>query len=279
MALQPCGNLCGGRAVPLHPQRQGLEAAQRQERIERPLDAAHGILQIGQPLAQLLVRADNRDTAHHVGMPVEILGGRVHHQVEAVFERVLHVGTGEGVVGRGQKPAPPRDHGDTFEIDQLEQRIGRRLDPDQPGIRADRRLDRIRIGQVQAGGFEPHRAVAHPLEQAPRAAIEIVDRDDVRAVVETFQRGRDRREPRRECKRLGAAFEVGDAAFERHPGRVLRAGIFVALVHAGARLHVGRGGVDRHHHRAGGRIGRLPGMNAAGGEIEPVRRVHRAILK
>ena len=53
----------------------------------------------------------------------------------------------------------------------------------------------------------------------------------------------------------------------------LRARIFVALVHARALLHVGRGRVDRHHHRAGGRIGLLPGMDAAGGEVEPVRLV------
>ena len=42
---------------------------------------------------------------------------------------------------------------------------------------------------------------------------------------------------------------------------VVRAAVVQALVHAGAALHVGRGGVDRRHDRAGRRVGRLPGVD------------------
>ena len=256
--------------MPLHAQRQRLQAAQRQERVERPLDGADRVLQKPQSLAQLGIAADHRHAADHVGMAVEIFRGGMHDQVEAVFERVLDIGTGEGVVGGGPDAALLGDRRDALEIDELEQRIGRRLDPDQARVRPDRRLDRAGVGEIEIADLEAGRALAHALEQAPRAAVEIVDRDDMGAVVEAFERGRDRGQPGGEGERRAAAFEIGDAALERHAGRILGAGIVVALVHARALLDVGRGGVDRHHHGAGGRIGRLPRMHAAGGEAELV---------
>ena len=88
--------------MPLHAQRQRLEAAQRQKGIERPLDRADRVLQERQPLAQLVVAADHRDAADHVGMAVEIFRGRMHDQIEAVFERTLHIRARKRVVGGGQ---------------------------------------------------------------------------------------------------------------------------------------------------------------------------------
>ena len=46
-------------------------------------------------------------------------------------------------------------------------------------------------------------------------------------------------------------------------GRIGGARVIVALVHAGARLHVGRRRIDRRHDRAGRGVGLLPGMNRA----------------
>src|SRR4029077_9961006 len=115
-----------------------------------------------------------------------------------------------------------------------------------------------------------HRALAHPLEQAPRAAVEVVDRNYMRAMVEALERGRDRRKAGGKGERGAASFEIGDAALERHARRVLGAGIVVTLIHAGALLHVRGGGVDRNHDGAGGGIGLLPRMNTARGEIELV---------
>ena len=118
-----------------------------------------------------------------------------------------------------------RDRRDALEIDQLEQRIGRRLDPDQARVRAGSPL-RARSASVRSsiGDLEPRRALAHALEQAARAAIEIVDRDDVRAVIEAFERGRDRGQAGREGEGRAAAFEIGDAALERHARRILACG-------------------------------------------------------
>src|SRR5204863_5665465 len=91
--------------------------------------------------------------------------------------------------------------------------------------------------------------------------------DDMRACIERFQGGADRRHAGGEGKAGVAAFELGEAGFERIARRVARAPVVEALVLAGARLRVGRGGVDRRHHGAGARVGRLPGVHHLGVEL------------
>src|SRR5262245_51827563 len=79
MALKPLRDRQRRGAMALHPQCQRLEPAQRQKRIERPLDRADRVLQELQALAQLRIVADYGDTANHVGMAVEVFGGRMHN--------------------------------------------------------------------------------------------------------------------------------------------------------------------------------------------------------
>ena len=73
----------------------------RQKAVERPADAADGVLQKAELLGQVLPLADDRDAADHVGVAVEILGHRMDDDVEAEVQRPLHVGRGERVVGHG----------------------------------------------------------------------------------------------------------------------------------------------------------------------------------
>src|SRR3546814_3928674 len=49
-----------------------------QEAVERPGDGAHRVLQEAQPVAQPGIVADHHHAAHHVGMPVQVLGGGMH---------------------------------------------------------------------------------------------------------------------------------------------------------------------------------------------------------
>ena len=143
---------------------------------------------------------------------------------------------------------------------------------------ADRGRGGLRVREVGEGEVEVRRAPAHALEQAEAAAVEVVHRDHVVAGVEQLEQRRGRRHARREGEAAGAALEVGDAALVGHARRVLRARVLVALVHAGTRLGVGRGRVDRRHHRAGRRVRRLPAVDGAGGESERLLRVlHRCL--
>jgi hypothetical protein len=69
-------------------------------------DRADCVLQEAEPLAQLVEAGvagrlgDHRDAADDVGVAVQVLGHRVHDDVEAELERSLHVGARERVVGR-----------------------------------------------------------------------------------------------------------------------------------------------------------------------------------
>ena len=150
-----------------------------------------------------------------------------------------------------RRRALARDRRDRGEVDELQQRVGRRLDPDHAvfgRIAASEGAERRQVDErdVQAGG-----AAAHPVEQPERAAVEVVHRDDVVAGCRASSSVADRRQAGGEGEAALAAFQVGDAALVGHARRVVRARVVVALVHAGARLRVGRGRVDRRHHRAG----------------------------
>src|SRR5262249_5974140 len=129
--------------------------------------------------------------------------------------------------------------------------------------------------------LQPPRGLARAVPRRPKrrraAAIEAVDRHDVRAVVETFERGRDCSNARGKGESCATAFEIGDAALKCHACRVLGAGVVVALVHAGTLQDVGGGGVDRHHDGAGCRVGFLPGVDAARGEVELVFLRHSSL--
>ena len=50
--FQPARDLQRVAAMPLHAQRERLQAAQREEAVERPGDGADGVLQEAQPLGQ-----------------------------------------------------------------------------------------------------------------------------------------------------------------------------------------------------------------------------------
>ena len=133
-------------------------------------------------------------------------------------------------------------------------------------------------GGAQAFAFASGLAAISTVLELVDAGSHIVSGDDMRAGVDDLEHGRDRRQARREGERLRAALEVGDAALEGEARRVVRTAVVVALVHAGARLHVGRGRVDRRHDRARRRVGRLAGVDRAGREALPGRRCQRRVV-
>ena len=132
----------------LHPQRQRLDAAQRQETVERAGDRADRVLQEFQPVGQILVVADRDAAADHVGMAVQIFRRRMHDEVDAELERPLDVGAAEGVVGDRDHALAPGERRDALKIDDAQQRVGRRFDPQHLRFGPDRRLDRGEVGEV-----------------------------------------------------------------------------------------------------------------------------------
>jgi len=254
----------------LHAQGERLEAAQGQEAVERPGHSTYGVLEEGEALGELAVLADGDDTPHHVRMAVQVFGRRMEDDVEAELERALRPGCREGVVADGHDAALARRLGHALEIDQLEQRVGRRLHPDHARLGSEGGLERSTLAQVRVADREAGRALPHALEEPVGAAIEIVHRGYVGAVIEELEHRRGGGEARGEGEALPSALEVGEAALVSHARRVLAARILVALVHARALLHVGRGRVDRRHDGAGRGIGALARVDRAGREAETV---------
>jgi hypothetical protein len=200
-------------------------------------------------------------------MAVEVLGRGVHHQIEAELERALHPRRGERVVRDAEDPAPAGDRRHSLEVDELQQRVRRRLDPHHARIGLERALQLVGARERQVGEPEPGAPLPDALEQAPGAAVEIVERDDVRAAVEELEHGGRRRHAGREREAVGARFERRHAALVGPPRRIVRARIVEPLVHAGAALHVGGSRVDGRDDRAGRGIGRLSGVNRERGEL------------
>ena len=60
---------------------------------------------------------------------------------------------------------------------------------------------------------------------------------------------------------LTGVFDTGQGFLERRPCRVGTSGVFVALMPARCGLRIGRGLIDRWHHRTIGLIGTLPAVN------------------
>ena len=124
------------------------------------------------------------DAADHVRVAVQILGRRMHDDVEAELERPLHPGARERVVGDGNDVARAAKLRDRCEIGQLQQRIARRFDPDHFRLGPQRGGQLVDIRHVDERERMPRAALAHPLEQSERAAVQIVAGNDVRAGVE-----------------------------------------------------------------------------------------------
>ena len=140
--------------------------------------------------------ADHRDAADHVGVAVEVLGGRVHDDVEAELQRALHIGAGEGVVGHAQDAAR-RGRCARWRARSASRSSGL-VGVSTHTIRVSGRSAASRfvgIGQVDEAEAVAGAARAHALEQPEGAAVQVVAGDDVRAGVEQLEHGRDRGQP------------------------------------------------------------------------------------
>ena len=146
------------------------------------------------------------------------------------------------------------------------QRVGRALDPDQPGVVPHGALECFEIRLVDEVELEPP-ATQHLVHEPERAAVQVGGHDDVRpgATRDGDQRvlgghaGRERhRQP---------ALELAERSLERRPGRVRRARVVVVIDElARPALRVGRCLMDSGDHRTERRVRRQARMDGAGRE-------------
>ena len=168
-------------------------------------------------------------------MAGEVLRRRVEDDVRAEVQRPLEDRRRERVVDDDERPravpeplarATPRG---ALDVDDLEQRVRRRLEPDEPRPLGERLPHRLGIGgEVRVARDDAVRA-ADALEVAERAAVDVVADDDLG--LRPGQLG-DRRGGGRaggERDPLAATLERGDGALEPVARRVLRARVVVVV--------------------------------------------------
>ena len=254
----------------LHPHRQGLQPPQYKEGVEGTGHRAGGVLKEAEPLVQLGVAGDQA-SPDHVAVAPQVLGGGVQHHIGAEVEGALQVRGGKGVVHHEPRPGIVGDGSDRLHVGDPQQRVTRRLQPHQLGLRPDRRRHRGKIGRLGDAPREPLLA-EHPGEEAKGAAVGVVGQQDMVAQFQGVPQQSRRSHPRCGGGAAAAAalidpLEGGEGGLQRRAGRVVGAGVVVPGVLAGSVLGVGAGGVDRDHDGARGGFGVLAGMDRLGLEL------------
>ena len=102
---------------------------------------------------------------------------------------------------------------DRFEVNELEQRIGRRLDQNHACLRPNRGLHGVHVGEIDIAERESGALPAHLVHQPEGATIEVVAGDDVRTDVDEFKDRGNGGHARGEGVALRATLKIGDAAF------------------------------------------------------------------
>ena len=256
----------GVRAVALHPECQRLETALDQVAIERPGHGSDGVLQKGQPGGDAAV-VGRCEAAHHVRVPGQVLGRRMHDDVRAQPERLLQPRRGEGVVDDEEGAGPMRRPSDGVDVDDAEQGVGRCLDPDHPRGRRQRSLQVGNAAEVGRLHLEPG-GLVDLCGQTVGAAVRVGGEDEVVTRSEQAHHGVLGRRPAGKGEAVGGVLERGDVCLQAGPGGVAGAPVLEAPVHTDRVLLEGRGEVDGRGHRARLRIGPSTPVDGAGLEAE-----------
>ena len=138
------------------------------------------------------------EAADHVGVAAEVLGRRVDDEVGSERERLLQVGRGEGVVDDEEGADGVRSVGGAADVDDVQERVRRRLDPDEPHLLVEMRRQVL----VELVGRDVGEAVSlrlvdlrgHPVD----APVDVGDQDDPLARVDEMEQRRRRPEARGE---------------------------------------------------------------------------------
>jgi len=150
LRLQPLREFERIRRLRLHAHRQSFQPLEDHPGIER----RKGRPGRAQELEDFLGQGPGAayGAAQNTTLAVEILGGGMDHQIGAEFQRTLQGRRAKTVVDHQQRPAGMCNCGQRGDIEDFGQRIRRRLDEHQPGVRPHRgaeSLDRSLVDETR----------------------------------------------------------------------------------------------------------------------------------
>jgi hypothetical protein len=112
-------------------------------------------------------------------------------------------------------------------IRHLEQRIGRHLQQNRPGIFPDRTAHRIRIGRIDIGRLQPLPG-KNLVDDPERAAVEILGYHYMIALLEKQQEIGDRRHPRCVGKTSNTTVQLGYTLLQNLAGGIAASRIVIS---------------------------------------------------
>ena len=127
--LELTGDVLSRAGHGIDAEAERLESFEQGPRIERA-EARAGVAQEVLKVFSIEPLGAQHRTAERSPLPVDVLGRRIHHDVGAEFEGVLEHGRGEDVVDDHERTGGVGQLGDSDEINDLETRIGGRLEKD-----------------------------------------------------------------------------------------------------------------------------------------------------
>ena len=155
---QPSRQPAGVGALPLHAQREGLDAAHGQVAFKRAEHRADGAGETAQGREVLFVA--NHRAAQNVAVPRKVLGERVHAEVRTQLQRPQQQRGGEGRVHYQRGAGGAGDGGDAVHLGHPQQRVRNGFDQNAAGFRLShggfQRGQVANVGEahLDAGGFE-----------------------------------------------------------------------------------------------------------------------------
>jgi hypothetical protein len=106
------------------------------------------------------------------------LGGRVHHDVGAVQQRLAEVGRGRRVVDDERDARLARDRADRGDVDDADRRVAERLGVEQLGVRLERPSEVLGVVRVDERRLDAELLQVYA-EQRMRTAVERRGGDDM----------------------------------------------------------------------------------------------------
>ncbi|MNR14522.1 hypothetical protein D3C85_1310040 [compost metagenome] len=172
----------------LHAKFQRLDSPQHQEGGKGRQGGAGEVAQALQADGVDVLLAAQHGSGQQVAVAAQVFGGRMQHDIRAVFQRPLQHRCGEGVVDDGQQALGARDGGHGGDIDQAQVRIGRCLEIDRPGLRADGGGHCLPLREIRE--YRAHAKARQPLrEQREGGAVDDLVHHDFVAALQQRQQG------------------------------------------------------------------------------------------
>ena len=237
----------------LHPDREGRQPAQDEERRERrergagiDLDPPNG----GNPGTR-----PGDDPRQHVAVAAHVFRGRFDDEIRTELDRPAEVRRGERVVDDDRGAMAMAQARERVHVHHGDRRVRDRLEVEDARRRGrERGFDGLVIGRVHEVDAHAHLPEHRGHERARRAVHELRAEDPVARRNDREQRSMDRGHARREDVRGLRALEECDSFGQRGVGRVIEPCVRVARLSvgddvrqlAGVRRGERHGLVDRH---------------------------------